>query len=256
MSVFVEMTGTGDPLVLVHGWGLNASVWQPLVQRLADHFELHMLDLPGHGRSPLEGNDFSLASLAEAVLPHLPQRAHWLGWSMGGLLAQYVAVEHAQRLDKLVLVATNAQYVRDDHWPTAMQAEVLGQFAQGLAKDYKATLKRFLAIQALGSDDARQISRELGRHMEAHGYPDLHALEGGLALLNNTRLVDQLPMITQACLILAGRLDTLAPPSAALEMAERMPHASAYIFEHGAHAPFISHPDEFCQRVRTFLQSS
>ena len=253
MSVFIETVGKGQPLVLVHGWGLNSSVWQPVIEGLRGDFELHLLDLPGHGRSSLEGDDYSLEFLASELLPHLPAKAHWLGWSMGGLLAQHVALHHQESVDKLVLVGSNAQYTADDSWPYGMDKVVLEQFAEGLAKDYKATLKRFLAIQALGSEGARQIVKELNQHMLAYGFPDSRALIGGLALLRKSSFVEYLDKVTQTSLLMFGRLDTLAPAIAARPMSQAMPDAQTHIFEHGAHAPFISHPDQFVSVLRTFL---
>lgn len=253
MSLFVERVGKGTPLVMIHGWGLNSSVWQPVLEGLNSDFELHLVDLPGHGRSPLETEDYSLEELADHLLPHLPEKAHWLGWSMGGLLAQHVALAQPERIDRLVLVGSNAQYTRDENWTYAMDKAVLEQFAEGLAKDYKTTLKRFLAIQALGSEGARQIVKVLNEHMQAYGFPDTRALDGGLALLRNSSFVERLKNIRHASLLMFGRLDTLAPAMAAEPMSQAMPDARTYIFEHGAHAPFISHPDEFVTALRAFL---
>jgi len=253
MSLFVERLGKGVPLVMIHGWGLNSSVWQPVQKSLSKDFELYMVDLPGHGRSPLETENYSLDALADQLLPHLPDKAHWLGWSMGGLLAQHVALTQPKRIDRLVLVGSNAQYTRDEHWSYAMDKAVLEQFAEGLAKDYKTTLKRFLAIQALGSEGARQIVKVLNEHMQAYGFPDTRALDGGLTLLRNSSFVERLNNIKQTSLLMFGRLDTLAPAVAAEPMSQAMPDAQAYIFEHGAHAPFISHPDEFVTVLREFL---
>ena len=253
MSLFVERVGKGVPLVMIHGWGLNSSVWQPILEGLSGDFELHLVDLPGHGRSPLETEDYSLDALADQLLPHLPEKAHWLGWSMGGLLAQHVALTQPELIEKLVLVGSNAQYTQDEHWPYAMDRAVLEQFAEGLAKDYKATLKRFLAIQALGSEGARQIVKVLNEHMQAYGFPDTRALDGGLALLRNSSFVARLHSLRHCSLLMFGRLDTLAPVIAAEPMSELMPDARTYVFEHGAHAPFISHPDEFVAVLRRFL---
>jgi pimeloyl-[acyl-carrier protein] methyl ester esterase len=134
-----------------------------------------------------------------------------------------------------------------------MEWTVLEQFAQGLGGDYKATLKRFLAIQALGSEGARQIVKTLNQHMQAYGFPDPKALQGGLDLLRNSSFVSHLTEIRQPSLLMFGRLDTLAPAIAAQPMQRAIPNSRSYVFEHGAHAPFISHPDEFVSVLQAFL---
>lgn len=254
MSLYVERFGQGEPLVLLHGWGLNGSVWHPVVQRLKDVYEIIVIDLPGHGRSRGNNNDFTLASLSNVVVSAVPGKAHWLGWSLGGLIAQYIAIHSPERVSKLVLAASNAQYVRSETWPYAMHPEVLAQFEQGLSKDYKATLKRFLAIQTLGAEGARALVKELSAHLEVHGYPEIQALQSGLKILESESLVNQLSAIQSLCLLLFGRLDTLAPPAAAQKMMELIPNAQLKIFEHAAHAPFISHPEEFCAELNSFLR--
>ena len=86
-----QTTGEGNcHLVLLHGWGLNAKVWDCITPQLASHFTLHLVDLPGYGRSGGFGA-MSLEEMAQRVLENAPERAIWLGWSLGGLVASQVA---------------------------------------------------------------------------------------------------------------------------------------------------------------------
>lgn len=102
-----QTTGEGNcHLVLLHGWGLNAKVWDCITPQLASHFTLHLVDLPGYGRSGGFGA-MSLEEMAQRVLEKAPERAIWLGWSLGGLVASQVALSHPDRVQALVTVASS-----------------------------------------------------------------------------------------------------------------------------------------------------
>lgn len=86
-DIWWQTIGEGDcHLVLLHGWGLNAQVWDCITPQLASHFTLHLVDLPGYGRSGGFGA-MSLEAMAQRVLEQAPPQAVWLGWSPGGLVA-------------------------------------------------------------------------------------------------------------------------------------------------------------------------
>ena len=103
--LYWQTTGQGDRhLVLLHGWGLNAEVWHDISVRLSAHFTLHLVDLPGYGRSRGFG-PLTLPQMADALLAQAPARAVWLGWSLGGLVASQLAPAHPARVAGLRPVA-------------------------------------------------------------------------------------------------------------------------------------------------------
>ena len=93
MKLWSETTGTGVPLYLIHGWGMNASVWDPLLTTLNDDYQVTRVDLPGHGNSPLPEKQLALSDWSSALMEAAPENAIWLGWSLGGLLALHAAIE-------------------------------------------------------------------------------------------------------------------------------------------------------------------
>ena len=86
-----------DDIVLIHGWGLHAIVFDDIVPALLEHFRVTVVDLPGMGQSPLPNDDYTLDFLAEQVLAIMPERAHLLGWSLGGLVALAMADKAPER---------------------------------------------------------------------------------------------------------------------------------------------------------------
>lgn len=252
MSLYVESVGHGPDLIMLHGWGLHGGLFRPVIESLSRTFTLHLVDLPGHGRSEMIEGDYNLSNIATAIAAHIPQNAAWLGWSLGGRVAMQAAADkHA--IAKLILVGCNPCFVQKDDWPHAMPEAELLQFANSLQNDYKQTLLRFIAIQSRGSERGREELRELRAELFDHGEPDAQALAGGLEILRSVDLRSLLPTISQPALVLHGNRDTLAPLAAAEFTAAQLPHSALQVIEGAGHAPFISHPDEFVAAIKEFM---
>jgi pimeloyl-[acyl-carrier protein] methyl ester esterase len=237
---------------MLHGWGLHGGLFGPVIEPLAQHFRLHLVDLPGHGRSPLPDGDYTIETVAKQIADTVPASAVWLGWSLGGRIAMQAAASGAA-IDKVILVGANPCFTQRPDWPHAMPEAELEQFAASLRDNYKATLQRFLALQSRGSERAREELRNLRESLFAHGEPDPQALAGGLEILRGVDLRPALPSIQQPTLVLHGERDTLAPLAAAEYTAQQLPHGKLEVIEGAGHAPFISHPDSFARAVQNFL---
>ena len=108
----VEVQGTGQPVVLMAGLGGLGAFWQPVIERLAGRFMCITFDHPGMGRSP-PCAVHTIEHIAAEVVRLLDQlglaSAHFVGHSTGGLVAQVLALDHAQRVERVVLSATWAR---------------------------------------------------------------------------------------------------------------------------------------------------
>ncbi|KHN55701.1 pimeloyl-ACP methyl ester esterase BioH [Pectobacterium fontis] len=246
-----EGAGKTD-LVLLHGWGLNAQVWQSIVTRLAPHFRLHLVDLPGYGRSQGFG-PMSLGDMAEKVVAQAPQRAVWLGWSLGGLVASQIALRAPARVEKLITVASSPCFSAQDGWP-GIKPDILQGFQQQLSEDFRRTVERFLALQTLGTDSARQDARLLKNVVLEQPMPSVEVLNGGLAILREADLRQPLADLTVPFLRLYGALDGLVPRNVAGLLDDEWANSTAVVMPKAAHAPFISHPDVFTELVIAFAQ--
>ena len=158
-SLYWQREGEGQDLVLIHGWGMNGAVWQQTVDALAPYFRVHVVDLPGYGHSADSHGD-SLEDIAEQVLADAPESAIWVGWSLGGLVATHIALNHPQRVTKLVTVASSPKFAAERPW-RGIQPEVLAAFTEQLAQDFAATIERFMASQAMGSPTAKKDIKTL-----------------------------------------------------------------------------------------------
>ena len=249
-----ETKGEGKcHLVLLHGWGLNAQVWDCIIAELAPHFTLHLVDLPGYGRSSGFGA-LTLPQMTDAVLGQAPESAIWLGWSLGGLVASQAALRVPHRVRALVTVASSPCFCAGDAWP-GIKPEVLSGFQRQLSEDFQRTVERFLALQTLGTDTARADARKLKSAVLALPMPGEAVLNSGLEILKTADLRAPLASLTQPFLRLYGRLDGLVPRKIAALLDEQWPASRSVIFPKAAHAPFISHPEDFCQALLDFKAS-
>lgn len=255
MSLFHEVRGQGPALVLLHGWAMHSGIFAPLVDRLASDFTVHLLDLPGHGRSAGAGLPLTLENAAAQASAMVPERALWLGWSLGGLVALQAAATRRAQVRGLVMLAASPRFVRGDDWPQGMQASVFRDFAQALGNDYPGTLDRFLMLEAQGSDRVREELRLLRAEVFAHGEPAADVLCDGLGLLENSDLRGALPTLAMPSLWLAGHRDRLVSPDAMQAAAAMAPGASFHCVQSGGHAPFLTHADEVAGAVFGFAST-
>lgn len=253
MTLHVEIRGSGPDLVLLHGWALHGGMWGTWLDGLARQARLHVVDLPGHGRSGWPAGVHDLAGLARAVFPAVPRGAAVLGWSLGGLVALELARQHPRQLRALVLVATTPKFLAGPDWQHGLPTAVLDEFSQGLAGDYRRTVQNFLALQTRGDEHALETLRLLRGRLAAHGEPDREALAAGLRILREADLRDALPRVTLPALVIAGEHDRLTPPGAGRVLATSLPAARFRLVERSGHAPFLSHPAEVLDEVGGFL---
>lgn len=252
MNLYCETHGRGRDLVLLHGWAMQSTIWQPLLQRLTQHWRVTMIDLPGHGKSRATQLAKWDERLLDALLAVAPEQAVWLGWSISGMLALQLARHAADHVDKLVLVASNLKFPKSDDWPHAVGTKVLQQFHDDLVNDYQRTLQRFLALQVNGTDTARATLRQLRDLLRADLPPEKQTLNAGLVYLCETDLRNAVSDLQQDTLWLAGSHDTLVPVGAERPIQALLPDIKTHVFQGAGHAPFLSHSDEFIAVLKDF----
>lgn len=242
MSLHIERIGSGPDLVLLHGWAMHGGVFAPLVEHLRDRCTLHVVDLPGHGGSRDSTVPLRLADCAAAIAAEVPQGATWCGWSLGGLIALHAA-QHGTPMSSLAMLCATPCFVRKDDWRWGMSPEIFRDFAAGLRGDWRGTLDRFLALEAFGSDRAREELRHLRDELFARGEPATSVLADGLELLETSDLRPGLPSLALPSLWIGGRRDRLVDPRAMQEAVELTPEAAIEVVDHAGHAPFLTHAE-------------
>lgn len=238
--------------VFLHGWGLHGGIWAETRAAVPGQAP----DLPGYGETTTV-SPYTAEALADGIANHLAtglgEPVDLVGWSMGGMVALALAARHPDKVAKLVLMGTSPAFVNRQDWTFGLAPEVLAGFAADLEQDYRATLLRFLALQARGGDAARAVVGRLREVVFARGEPAADVLASGLVLLRTVDLRDAAATVACPTLVVHGAHDTLCPVAAGQWLAERIPQARLARHEGASHAPFISHPDWFAAVVTEFL---
>lgn len=256
-QLFSETNGAGQHVLVLHGWGMNSQVWQPVREALCAGSRVTFVDLPGHGRSGGE-----LGSLAETVallLPLLEQNASGsdhsgktviIGWSLGGLLAQALAQAAPDKVAGLVLIASTPKFVQSDTWEHALSEQVLAGFAENLQKDYAATVKRFFALQFMGVRSEPGAVKALQESIMQQP-ATVASLQAGLEILRTADFTAT--PVSLPALWLLGRLDKLIPVSLQQGLHD-MGYAQTTVLRQCAHVPFVTHPEDFMASITPFLE--
>ena len=250
-------TGSADApdLVLLHGWGLHSIVWDDVMPGLLEHFRVTVVDLPGMGQSPLPNDPYTLDFLVGQVASVMPEKAHLMGWSLGGLVALRMASLMPERVRSVVSVATSPKFTRSDDWPAAMPGEILAKFAEIFDEDQEGTLIRFLALNCKGAVTQKDDIRKLRSILYFCGLPAGRALREGLNILRDTDLRDSLVEIARPTLMLFGEHDNLVPAAVMAEIEAIAPNVELALQQGVSHVPFVSAPDIFLQAVTDFYRS-
>ena len=227
---------------------MNSAVWQPCLRRLPGRVAPHCIDLPGYGVS----RDVSAATLddyVEYVARQISRPAVLVGWSLGGLVSLQLARRYPEKVSALFQVATSPKFVQDGSWQTAIEHSVFEQFAASLEKDIEKTIRRFLALQVRATDTSMQTVRELQGAIDERGLPVIGALRTGLSILSDTDLREALAQLGCPVSWLLGDRDMLVPVGLARALESMLVEPVIDIVQGAGHAPFVSHPEVFVEKL-------
>lgn len=253
MACRVEIIGEGKPLVLIHGWGMHGGVWQPIVKQLAKDYMLYIVDLPGMGYSRT-ADPYELYTLAAEVAEVMPGLCDVLGWSLGGLVAQHIAINQPDRIRRLILVGTTPCFINREDWDEGISPDFFTDFARSVDDDYKRTMIKFLTLQCMKAKGARDTIKQLRHGLELKPVPSARTLKQALQVLLQTDLREEVVNIHKPTLLIHGDRDNLAPVQAAHWMMQHLPKGFLRVISGAAHAPFLSHSEQFIEALDQFLE--
>jgi len=249
VKLHIETLGSGpENLVLLHGWSMHGEVCHALGERLAQRFRVHIPDLPGHGRSRGEPMP-DLCRLATALAGLFPTPIHLCGWSLGAQIAMRWALDCPNQIYRLAVIAATPRFPAAADWQAGSAIGDLEAFAAALHSDYRGTLERFIALQAMGAPEPRRVLADFRRRLAHAQMPDPEALDAGLRILAQTDLRPEVGGLGQPTLILHGERDAVVPEAAGEWLARALPRARLLVIPDAGHAPFVSHEGECAEAL-------
>jgi pimeloyl-[acyl-carrier protein] methyl ester esterase len=250
--IHTETYGTGKPIVLVHGWAMHSGIWRDFAMALAKHYQVTLVDLPGHGLSePI--SPFTLETISKALVEAIPyETSCWLGWSLGAEVVLKIAQRYPDRVDKLILLAGTPCFVRQDAWP-GMDIKVLDSFADNLNQDSKATLLRFLSLQIKGIDESKPALQTLKHLVFDNPAPDQKTLQEGLIILKQADLRAEFAKLKISVAVILGQLDTLVPVAVAEKLKALLPKIDLTVIDRAGHLPFWAHEEAVIKAITRLM---
>jgi pimeloyl-ACP methyl ester carboxylesterase len=243
-------------VVLVPGLGGDHFLWRHQIPALAARFDVLAVDNRGGGQSDMPDIPYSIPMLADDLAGALDAlgiaRAHVVGASMGGFVAQELALRHQDRLGRLVLCCTSPGGAGSVPIP----AEAVAVLAQRTG-DPRVDLARSMEVMASEAYRASQAS-DVEAHIAwrvAHPQP-LYAYNRQLAAAASHDAMDRLHLIRAATLVCHGTGDRIVPAANARILAERIPGARLELFEEGSHVFFWEAAERFNRLVVEFLSGA
>ena len=236
VDLYYEVHGSGEPLILLHGFGGCSQDWSPLIADWSRHFQLVIPDMRGHGRSSNPAKVFRHQDAATdmfALLDHLGIGTFkGLGVSGGGNILLHLATRQPQRVEAMVLVSATSYF-------PAQARSMMRQYPDSLTEqDWETMRKRHPGGDA-------QIKALLASTASfADSYDDVNFTPPYLATIKARTLIVQ------------GDRDPLYPVAISVEMAKAIPRSSLWIIPNGGHGPIGGERwPEFVKTASAFLRA-
>jgi pimeloyl-ACP methyl ester carboxylesterase len=243
-----EEAGSGAPLLLVMGHRWSRRMWHPVLDRLTQHFRVISFDNRGSGESEAPPGRYRIGDMARDAVRVLDaagvEKAHVFGVSLGGVVAQDLAIHHAERVDRLVLGCTGAVTIErlrltrsrlvNYYLPDRVVNAVGRPLLYGRVGATPA-IRRDLAVLA------GETTTRVGLLGQAHAISE-HAVD-----------LEHLRALPHPTLVLHGGKDKVIPPAWGRELAELIPDARCEVYETAGHNFLATHAEETCAALTRFL---
>ncbi len=266
IDVYYEEHGSGPPLLLIMGLATDSTAWAFQLPEFARHYRAIAFDNRGVGRTSKPAGPYSIHQMADdatGVMDALGvARAHVLGVSMGGMIAQELALRHPERVSALVLACT---FPEPDATVEDRRSFMVGQLGGQVSADGElqidvASLNPLLFVQQMlpAVFNPSFIASDLPKLMQVfagalqYGF-SMEAILGQVAAVMGHRATDRLHRIAVPTLVLTGDADQLVAPSNSDILAREIPGAKLVKVPGGSHGFNFETPEVFNREVIDFL---
>ena len=252
-NLYYEVHGRGEPLLMLQGWGMDITGWQYIIEPLSQVFRVIVLDNRGMGRSEVTPGKYTtrlLADDAAALLDHLQvDKAHVLGWSMGGMIAQELVLAYPRKVNRLILSASSAKVTEKSSFIAWSNVEAINRGELQTAVNWQLS---FCFSEALFANEAMLF--EIKESALNPPYPvSYDGLVSQFAAVASHDRQRQLRTVKSPTLVLGAKEDGIMDIDQVKRLALEIDDSQLRILP-GGHMFHIEYPEIFSRTVIEFLQ--
>ncbi len=241
----------GDVLMFSHSLGTNLLMWDPQVKAFRDRYKIICFDTRGHGKSDVPEGPYTLEEMAKDAIGLLDklgiEKVHWIGLSMGGMIAQAVALNYPERLKSLILCDTAAKVSEEDQ--PIWQERIDNALKYGMEALLDATLERWFTEPFRKKNPPEvQLIKKLFLSTPVKGFV------GCAEAIRKLNYLDRLSEIKLPTLIIVGEEDKGTPVEVSKEMHKRIAGSELIIIPSAAHLSNLEQPEKFNTALADFLE--
>lgn len=246
-------TGRGEPLILIHGVGLDHTMWQSQIEYLSSFYTVYAYDMLGHGHSEIPADIYKLEDFSNQLndfmkMLHI-ESAHIIGFSMGGMVAQRFCLSFPKKVKSLIIANSVAN--RNDEERKSILNRVRQVENEGKKATIEQAIDRWFSKEFIKNniDIVKKIRNRLKTNNEK-AYLNAYRIFATA----DRELWDKLNHIQVPAFIITGENDKGSNPRMAKEMKEKIPHAEVCIVSGAKHMLPVEQASVFNKHVFYFIK--
>jgi pimeloyl-[acyl-carrier protein] methyl ester esterase len=255
-----KIIGNGRPLLLIHGWAMNAEVWSDLSDNLSSIYQVISIDLRGHGKSKRLDGPFNYEIFAKDIrllIDKLDLKDLTLiGWSMGVSVILKMLEHPLPSLISLVFISGNPSLVKRADYENGIHEIVIKRLYKNTERDFEKGLQNFHSLlftpEELSQIEQLNIFKTV---TDINNIPKKEAALESLKCLQNDDLRDALDKIAVPTLLIHGKKDQISLSDAAVYMNKRIKKSELLLLDDTGHVPFITKEKETLEKIKLFLKT-
>ncbi len=255
IEVYYEIHGDGEPLILIGGLGTDTSVWTAVLEQLMKHYQVIIFDSRGAGKTETTEPPYTTEQLAIDVACLMDEleieKAHILGHSLGSAVAQILALEYADKVDKLIICGTFDKLNHVSYCAVKSSTELL---QAGLSMNLLVQNNIPWIYSSEFIADPKKLKILLERASNNPNPQKPAGIEGQAQAVLDHDTRERLSHIKHPTLLVSGRDDIITPAKGAKAMMQKIEGSKHVVIEDTAHLFIVEKPLEFTKVVLEFLK--
>ena len=254
INISYKTYGEGYPLIMIMGYGSTMNMWEDqLISSFSKNFKVIIFDNRGVGETTQGAKDFSIGQFAEDTYGLMEalniKDAHVLGWSMGSYVAQELTLKHPEKVNKLVLYASDCN---TEMYPPSPEVLATLSDTSGTPEEQGARWISVIFPEDWINNNGQRIKEVFYRPL-GEIKPEIIGKQA-MAIGEWEGTCEKILSIKNKTLVIAGKEDALVPPKNSEYLASKIPNSKLVLVDNAGHGLMFQYPDKFTQIVNEFLK--